>query len=142
VLPDRAHVGETFSKNVTLTEAEIKHFATLCDDQNPLHHDSAYAAKTRFGQIIACGPHYSSLFVAMTATHFSKTTPGVGLEFNLKFLRPVYANIALTMTWTVTKIQHKERLAGTIVWLEGKITDQDGRSLVTGDGKLLLTENL
>ncbi len=140
--PKVAYVGETFSKEITLTEAEIKQFATLCDDQNPMHHDDAYAAKTRFGKIIASGPHYSSLFVAMTATHFSTRTPGVGLEFNLKFLRPVYANVALTMTWTVINIEHKARLAGDIVSFAGKITDPDGTSLLTGEGKLLLTENL
>lgn len=137
-----AYVGETFSKEITLTEAEIKEFATLCDDQNPMHYDEVYAAKTRFGKIIASGPHYSSLFVAMTATHFSKTTPGVGLEFNLKFLRPVYANVLLTMTWAVTNIEHKASLGGDIVSLAGKITDREGTSLMTGEGKLLLTENL
>jgi 3-hydroxybutyryl-CoA dehydratase len=137
-----AFVGETFSKEITLSEADIEHFATLCDDQNPMHHDDAYAAKTRFGKIIASGPHYSSLFVAMTATHFSMTTPAVGLEFNLKFLRPVYANVALTMTWTVTKIEHKESLAGDIVSLAGTITDQTGLSLMNGEGKLLLTDKL
>jgi 3-hydroxybutyryl-CoA dehydratase len=107
-----------------------------------MHHDDVYAAKTRFGKIIASGPHYSSLFVAMTATHFSKKTPGVGLEFNLKFLRPVYANVALTMTWTVTKIEHKAKLGGDIVSLTGSITDPTGQSLLAGEGKLLLTETL
>ncbi len=137
-----AFVGESFSKEIELSEADIKRFATLCDDLNPMHHDDAYAAKTRFGKIIASGPHYSSLFVAMTATHFSKTTPGVGLEFNLKFRRPVYANVALRMTWTVTKIERKAKLGGDIVSLTGRITDPTGQSLLTGEGKLLLTEKL
>jgi acyl dehydratase len=56
VPPLAAYVGETFSKLVTLTEVEIKQFATLCDDQNPVHHDDAYAENTRFGKIIASGP--------------------------------------------------------------------------------------
>ena len=140
--PPRAFIGKVFAKEITLTEAEIKQFATLCDDQNPLHHDAAYAANTRFGQIIASGPHYSSLFVAMTATHFFKTRSGVGLEFNLKFLRSVYANVALSMTWTVTKIEHNVSLGGDIVSLTGSITDPAGNSLLAGEGKILLTENL
>jgi 3-hydroxybutyryl-CoA dehydratase len=137
-----AYVGETFSKEVTFTEVEIKQFAALCDDQNPLHHDADYAAKTRFGKIIASGPHYSSIFVAMTATHFARKTPGVGLEFHLQFLRPVYADVPLTMTWMVTKIEHKNLLSGDIVCLEGKITDPEGTSLLVGEGKILLTEKL
>lgn len=137
-----AYAGEIFSKQVTLTEDEIKQFATLCDDQNPLHHDSAYAAGTRFGQIIASGPHYSSLFVAMVATHYSKSSPIVGLEFNLKFLRPVYAGVALTMTWKVIEIEHKESLAGDIVAIAGSVTDPTGAPLLTGQGKILLTEKL
>ena len=141
-LPLVAYVGETFAKEVSLTVAEIKQFAALCDDQNPLHHDATYAANTRFGQIIASGPHYSSLFVAMVATHFSKSSPIVGLEFNLKFLRPVYPNVALIMTWTVTKIEYKVSLGGDIVSLTGSITDHGRTSMLTGEGKILLTENL
>jgi 3-hydroxybutyryl-CoA dehydratase len=137
-----AFVGENFSKFVRLTEAEIKQFATLCDDQNPMHHDAEYAAGTRFGKIIASGTHYSSLFVAMVATHFSKTSAIVGLEFGLKFLRPVYAGVALTMTWTVTNIEPKQSLAGDIVSITGRVMDHDGASLLTGEGKVLLTENL
>ncbi len=140
--PPRAFIGDVFAKEITLTEAEIKQFATLCDDQNPLHHDAAYAANTRFGQIIASGPHYSSLFVAMVASHFSKSSPMLGLEFNLKFLRPVFANVALTMTWNVVRIEHKKSLAGDLVSLAGSITDPVGNSLLAGEGKILLTENL
>ena len=141
-LPPVAYVGETFSKEVTLTEVEIKQFATLCDDQNPVRHDDAYAEKTMFGKIIASVPHYSSHFVAMTARHFFKTRSGVGLEFNLKFLRPVYANVALSMTWDATKINHNVSLGGDIVSLTGRITDPAGNSLLAGESKILPMENL
>ncbi|MEO5862997.1 MAG: MaoC family dehydratase [Burkholderiales bacterium] len=137
-----AHVGEVFAKQITLTEKEIREFATLCGDQNPLHHDAAYAANTRFGRIIASGPHYSSLLVALVATHFSQSSPMLGLEFNLKFLRPVYAGVALIMAWKVVGVERKDSLGGDLVSIAGSVTDPNGAPLLTGEGKVLLTEKL
>ncbi len=136
------YVGEVFSKEVTLTEKEIREFASLCGDQNPLHHDASYAATTRFGRIIASGPHFSSLFVALVATHFSQSSPMLGLEFNLKFLRPVYAGVALLMTWNVVSIERKDSLGGDLVSIAGSVMDRSGEPLLTGEGKVLLTEKL
>ena len=49
-------VGEKFSRSVSLDGKSIAHFAELCEDRNPPHFDNDYAAKTRFGGIIACSP--------------------------------------------------------------------------------------
>jgi 3-hydroxybutyryl-CoA dehydratase len=135
-------VGETFSRTATLSEAEIIEFARKIEDKNPLHSDPAYAATTRFSRIIASGPHYSSLFMALAATHFSAEAPMLGLEFNFSFRRVVLAGDTLTMHWVVTHVVPKGKLGGDLVTLKGDITNQLGKVIVIASGKVLVAPSL
>jgi len=137
-----AWVGQRFSRQVTLTRAEIANFATLCGDFNPLHHDEDYARRSRFGGIIACGPHTTALMMAMTATYFSRTNGILGLEFTVRFRKAVYADDTINMEWEIATAHPKASMGGTLVTLEGTITNQHGQIVLTGIGKLLVTEKL
>lgn len=134
-------IGEKFSKQLELNEIEISHFARMCGDPNPLHHDLEYAKTTRFGQIIVSGPHITSLMMAMTAEHFSYT-PMVGLEFSFQFLKAIAARELVNLEWEIVSSQNKPSLNGEIVELKGKITNQNEQILLTGRGKILLTAHL
>ena len=135
-------IGERITAQVTLTREEIAHFATLCGDQNPLHHDEDYARQTRFGGIIACGPHVTSLMMGLTATHFSRHGAMLGLEFTFRFRKAVKADEPITIEWVVTGVEDKASLGGSIVALQGKATNQQGQEMLTGTGKILATEQL
>jgi 3-hydroxybutyryl-CoA dehydratase len=135
-------VAETFSRTVTLTETEIVEFARRIGDENPLHNDPEYAAKTRFSRIIACGPHYSSLFMALAATHFSRVAPMLGLEFSFHFRRVVLAGDTLTMNWVVTHVVPKGKLGGDLVSIKGDITNQLGKVVLISTGKVLVASSL
>lgn len=137
-----AEKGETFSQQSTLSEADIADFARRCGDMNPLHHDAKYAAKTRFTRVLACGPHYTSLFMGMAATHFSRQGAMLGLEFNFHFLRPVLANDTITMQWKVSEVLNKDSLGGELVSLSGKITNHLDKVVLTATGKVLVTPAL
>jgi acyl dehydratase len=45
--------------------------ARTMGDANPMHHDEAFATPSRFGGLIACGPHISGLHRCMLPTWFS-----------------------------------------------------------------------
>jgi len=135
-------IGERITDRVTLTTEEIARFATLCGDLNPLHHDETYARQTRFGGIIACGPHITSLMMAMTATHFSRSGAMLGLEFTFHFRKAVKAVEPITMEWEVVAVEPKASLQGRIVTLRGKATNPQGQVMLTGVGKILATEKL
>jgi acyl dehydratase len=138
----KVQVGEQFGEQIVLTRADIAAFAALCGDFNPLHHDEDYAQQTRFGGIIACGPHIAARMMGLTATHFSKKVAVLGLEFTLHFHKPVRPDEAITLLWEVVKIEPKASLQGVIVSLEGWVRDGAGQVRLIGSGKLLLTDKL
>ncbi len=135
-------VGDRISNRVTLSEAGIAEFARLCGDANPLHTDPAYAARTRFGGIIASGPQYASLFMGLVASHFSRGGAMLGLEFSFQFRKAVRAGDTLEMTWEVVAVEPKDRLNGDLVSLRGVITNQAGAEVLGATGKVLVTATL
>lgn len=138
----RVEVGDRISNRVTLSEPGIAEFARLCGDANPLHSDPEYAARTRFGGIIACGPQYASLFMGLAASHFSRDGAMLGLEFSFQFRKAVRAGDTLEMTWEVVAVEPKDRLNGDLVSLRGVITNQAGAEVLGATGKVLVTATL
>jgi len=138
-LSKRAYVGEQFSKKISLSKQDISEFALLCGDLNPLHHDPHIASESRFGSIIACGPHTTALFMSIVATHFSQKGPMLGLEFSFEFRSAAKENDELIMLWEVMKIQYKNSLNGNLIWLKGTVSGIEGEVL-SSEGKVLVTD--
>ena len=128
-------IGETARKSVTLDEAAIRSFAASCGDMNPLHHDAEYARGTRFGGLIASGPHYLALLMGLMATHYTAHGPQVGIDFSTQFRKPVRPGDTIELKWVVTAIEPKEK--GDVVTLDGTITNQHGETVLTTVGKLM-----
>jgi acyl dehydratase len=138
----RARAGERFSSAVTLTPAKVAAFAHEVGDDNPIHHDPAHAAATRFGRLVASGPHTTALLLALTAAHFSKRGAMLGLEFWQRFRRPVFADETIRLEWLVVKVTPNAKLAGDVVELRGRIRGEDGQTAVGAKGRVLLTDAL
>ena len=135
-------VGEVLESIVTLSEADIAEFAHSCGDHNPLHHDREFACRSRFGGIIACGPHYASLLMGFAATHFSQHASMLGLEFDLKFRRPVHADKKLRLSWEVVAVTWKKSLGGDLVQLKGGASTIEGEQVLAATGTILVFEQL
>lgn len=138
----RAYPRERFSSEVKLTPEIVAAFAHSVGDDNPIHHDSDFAAATRYGRVIASGTHTSSLLLALTASHFSKKGSVVGLEFWVRFRRPVYADETVRLEWLVVKVTANEKLRGEVVDLRGRVRNQDGETVVGAKGRVLVTDQL
>jgi 3-hydroxybutyryl-CoA dehydratase len=138
----RAFPRERFSSDVTLSPAMVAEFATAAGDDNPLHHDEAFAATTRYGRPTASGPHTTALLLALTASHYSKKGAMIGLEFWVRFRRPIYADEVIRLEWLVVKVTPNEKLKGDIVELRGRIKGQDGRTALAAKGRVLVTDHL
>ena len=130
------HVGEAFAKQYVFSHSGIADFASRCEDGNPLHFDERFAANSRFGGIIASGPHASAVHMALLATHFAPRHDVVGLEFSVRFVKAIPANTTATMSWLVVDMQHSPKLDGDVLSLEGKIEDAGGVTYIVDHARI------
>jgi acyl dehydratase len=131
-------IGETFHSTLALSADSVKSFAKLVNDLNPLHHDDAYAAQSRFGGLIASGTQPTAHFMALLATHFSTYAQPLGLEFDIKLKKAVSANDTLTITWRVRDAHWKASLNGDLTYLEGNVVNQQGHTMLIGTSTILV----
>ncbi len=136
----RSH--ERFCSKAVLTPASVAEFARKVGDDNPIHHDQAFAARTRYGRLIASGTHTTALLLALTASHFSKRGAMLGLEFWQRFRRPVYADETIVLEWLVVRVTPNAKLCEDIVELRGRIKGADGQTAVGARGRVLVTTKL
>lgn len=94
-------IGQEATVTRTITEADVKAFADVIDDHNPIHLDAEYAGTTRFGRRIAHGMFAGGLISGVLATRL----PGPGtiyLSQTLKFKAPLYVGEEVVVRVTVT----------------------------------------
>jgi 3-hydroxybutyryl-CoA dehydratase len=119
----------------TITDEDIRVFAYLTGDHNPVHLDDEYAAGTRFGRRIAHGMLSASLISALLANEL----PGRGtvyLSQSLQFVAPVYPGDTVTARVTVTKIRDDKPIAT----LETVCFNHRGEQLIRGEAVVLVEE--
>ncbi len=136
----RTQPRERFSQVLSLTPRAASAFASAAGDPNPVHHDSQYAATTRFGRLLASGPQTTAHLMGLTASHFFKRGAMLGLEFWFRFRRPVYADETITLEWLVVAVKHNPRLNGDVIDLRGRIRKETGETAVGAKGRVLVTE--
>jgi len=131
----RFKVGDAATRTKTITDEDIRAFAELSGDRNPVHLDDEYAAATRFGRRIAHGMLAASLVSATLANEL----PGRGsvyLSQTLRFVAPVFPGDTVTARVEVTKVREDK----PIVTLETVCTNERGERLIEGEAVVLLTE--
>ena len=133
---------ERFSSEVVLTPEMVGAYARAAGDDNPVHHDAQFAASTRYGRMIASGTHTTALLLGLTASHFSKNSAMVGLEFWVRFRRPIYADERIRLEWLVVKVTPNDKLDGDVVELRGRIKGEDGETALGAKGRVLVTDRL
>jgi acyl dehydratase len=83
----------------TFTQSDFDRFAALTGDDNPIHVDPAFAARTRFGKTVAHGMFLYSHVCAALGTFF----PGyLQVEQEMMFPNPTFAGEPVTFRLTVT----------------------------------------
>ncbi|OEF10048.1 MaoC family dehydratase [Aliivibrio logei] len=101
-------IGMFVSYSQTITDADVKNFAGLSGDHNPVHVDDVFAESSRFKKRIAHGLISGSFFSAL----FGTKLPGPGCVYiaqSFNFKRAVYLDDTVTAIVTVTEIDEKKR---------------------------------
>ncbi len=122
------NVGDTASITRVFTDADVRLYADLSGDHNPVHLDEAFAAASQFGQRIVHGMLVGSLFSTLLGEHL----PGHGAIYmsqELKFKAPVYLNTEVMASVEITALRDGK----PIVTLKTTCVDASGKLLVTGE---------
>ena len=125
-------IGETAELTKTITDEDVRAFADLTGDHNPVHLDDAYASGTRFGRRVAHGMLTASLISSVLANKL----PGEGtvyLSQSLRFVAPVYPGDTVTACVMVTSIREDKPIAT----LETICVNERGEMLLKGEATVL-----
>jgi acyl dehydratase len=126
-------IGDQFSTTKQITDSVVRAFAELSGDYNPIHLDEEFAAKTQFKRRIAHGMISGALISAVLGKEFSEQKI-VYLSQTMKFTAPVFIDDTVTATATVIEI----RVDKPIVTIETICANQNGETVVKGEGKIML----
>lgn len=121
-------VGQKASLTKTFLDKDVREFADVSMDTNPIHLDEEAAKKSIFGRRVVHGIATAGLISAVIGDKL----PGFGsiyLGQNLKFTAPVFLGDTITATCEVTALRADKH----IVTLSTVCTNQDGKVVITGE---------
>ena len=125
-------IGQTASRELTVTEEMVLAYAEITGDYNPLHFDSKFAARTRFQRLTAQGGIATGLVHALVAMDM----PGAGSVFTAQkwsFRKPVYIGDTIGARATVKAVYPKRAMAK----LDIVVSNQLGEHVLTGEATVL-----
>lgn len=126
-------VGDSRQFTKTVTDEDMRLFAQVSGDHNPLHLDDVYAARTRFKQRIAHG----ALLASYISNVIGNQIPGYGsiyLSSSLKFRAPTFIGDTVTTSATITAIRSDK----PIVTLSCVCSNQAGEVLCSGEAVVMV----
>lgn len=129
---ENIQAGMTVSYSQTITDADIKAYAGLSGDHNPVHVSDEYASSSRFGKRIAHGLMSAGFFSALFGTRL----PGPGCVYvsqSLQFKRPVYMGDTVIATVKVLSVD----VSKCRVFFE-TICTVGGRVVIKGEAEIYM----
>lgn len=116
----------------TFTKEEVKDFARICGDDNPIHFDDEAAKESPFGRPIIHGILSASLISAVLGTKM----PGPGTIYlgqTIQFLKPVFVGDTVTAVATIEELSDKGKAKISTI-----ITNQKSEIVVSGNALVKL----
>ena len=104
----KIEIGMSVSYSQVIKDSDIRAFAEISGDRNPVHIDEKFANNSRYKKRIAHGLLTASYFSAL----FGTKIPGEGCVYvsqSLKFRRPVYLGDTVTAIVEVTNVDLKKK---------------------------------
>jgi 3-hydroxybutyryl-CoA dehydratase len=121
-------VGQTARLTKTVTDADLRLYAEITGDYNPLHFSDDFAARTRFGRRVAQGGIAAGLLNALVAMEL----PGPGTVFmsqSLTYRRPAYIGDTLTATVEILALKADK----PVCHLAFAVTNQNGEAVLDAE---------
>lgn len=106
---DSLKVGDKASFERTISDDDVRAFADLSGDYNPLHTDDSYARTTEFGNRVVHGMFLGALVSRLVGMHL----PGkraLLMKESLEFKKPVYIGDTVRIEGVVTSTSNATRI--------------------------------
>lgn len=132
---DTISVGDEAELKHLLTQEDVRAFASLTGDFNPLHLSEEFARKTLFQKPVAHG----MLSASFISTMIGMLLPGAGalwMNQTIEFLHPAYVGDTIHI---IAKVKQKSP-ATRILVLNITVTNQHGDKLITGESTVKMLE--
>ncbi len=110
-------------------QEDFNRFAALSGDDNPIHVDPEFSARTKFGKTVCHGMLLYSLICSVLDTHFPGTRQ---IEQDLMFPTPVFVREQVTVRLQVVEVESTQHTAR----LETLITRPNGEVACQGQAKV------
>lgn len=127
--------GDSFSFERRISSDDVKQFAEVVGDLNPIHLDAEVAEKSFFKKRIVHGAFLAGLISKILGMDF----PGQGTVYisqNSVFKRPVYVDTTVRVEVTVTEVlTAKKRLI-----LDTSVFNEDAEVCLTGTATVWIPE--
>ena len=130
-------IGDTFTVSRRFTEDDVKVFADITCDYNPVHFDARFSDAKNFTARICHG-----LLVGSILTQIGGQIGWLASVMNFRFKQPVYFDETITCRFTITEIDEQRRARAEAIYynqkdsivleaeLEGILPDESERSVL------------
>jgi len=108
-------IGDTFSVSRRFSEEDVKAFADITRDYNPVHFDRRFSGAKNFNARICHG-----LLVGSILTQVGGQIGWLATVMNFRFKQPVYFDETITCRFTITDIDERRRARAEAVYLDQK----------------------
>lgn len=126
-------IGDRAQLRRTISDDDVRTFARITGDSNPVHLDETFAASTRFRRRIVHGMLGAGLISAVLATKL----PGPGsiyLSQSLQFRAPVYPGESITAIAEIIAIRTDKPVVTLRTWC----VNDAGVTVLEGEAVLLV----
>ena len=130
---DEIEIGLTKQFQITITESMVDDFAKLTGDFSPIHMDEDYASTTTFQKRVVHGMLLAS-FLAKIDGMYLPGKHALYFSQSLDFRHPCF----LGDTITISSVVIDKSSSTKILKIESKITNQDGKILLSGIGRVIV----
>ena len=125
-------IGQIATISKTVSDKDVKQFAKLVGDKNPIHIDDEFAKNTQFGKRIVHGMFGASLISAVLGMKL----PGPGVIYlsqSLQFTAPIFIGDKITAQVIVIKIREDK----PIITMETNCINQNDEIVIKGEAILM-----
>lgn len=129
--PTLLRVGDAFQSVRSFTEEDVRMFAELTHDSNPLHKSTTFAAASRFGSRVVHGMFYGTMFSAIIGQKF----PGsIYVSQSLQFHKPVLIGDTVTALIEVKEVGP----GGRLLAFGTRSLNQRNELVLSGEARVLM----